>query len=118
MEIIEEVLNGKPVEDAIKGDDPKIYQTKKEHKEKEAKEKEPKEKEPKEKEAKEKEPKEKESTTKPKKENLQLQKKKVEEIYKICEFCGKQDKEFSDSNNLDIHLWKDCLILTTCLKCA
>ena len=108
MEIIEEVLNGKPVEDAIKGDDPKIYQTKKE----------PKEKEPKEKEAKEKEAKEKESTTKPKKENLQLQKKKVEEIYKICEFCGKQDKEFSDSNNLDIHLWKECLILTTCLKCA
>ena len=108
MEIIEEVLNGKPVEDAIKGDDPKIYQIKKE----------PREKEPKEKEAKEKEPKEKESTSKPKKENLQLQKKKVEEIYKICEFCGKQDKEFSDSNNLDIHLWKDCLILTTCLKCA
>lgn len=65
MEIIEDVFNGKPIADAIKGDEPKKYQTK--------------------------QPKEKE-VPKPKKENLQdskVHKKKVEETIKVCEFCGK-----------------------------
>lgn len=27
----------------------------------------------------------------------------------ICEFCEKVDREFKDSNKLDIHLWKECI---------
>jgi len=64
MEIINDVLNGKSIDDAIKGKEPKKYHIK--------------------------QPKEKESP-KPKKENLQDSKvhKKKGEVIKACEFCGK-----------------------------
>lgn len=44
--------------------------------------------------------------------------KKVEDKGKICEFCGKMDKQFLDSNKLDIHLWKECPFLTICQGCS
>ncbi len=39
---------------------------------------------------------------------------KDDESTKVCEFCGKFNKDFTDSNKLDIHLWKECPMLTTC----
>jgi centrosomal protein CEP104 len=45
-------------------------------------------------------------------------KKKDGDASKICDFCGKIDKEFLDSNKLDIHMWKECPFLTACQHCA
>jgi len=36
----------------------------------------------------------------------------------VCEFCGKTDRNFTDSAKMDIHLWKECPMLTTCNLCA
>jgi len=37
---------------------------------------------------------------------------------KVCEFCGRTDKNFLDSAKFDMHLWKECPMLTTCKECA
>ena len=34
-----------------------------------------------------------------------------------CQFCGLFDERFSSENELDFHYWKDCPMLTCCLKC-
>lgn len=34
-----------------------------------------------------------------------------------CDFCGKTEKFFADKGKLDIHLWKDCPMLTICEMC-
>ena len=47
-----------------------------------------------------------------------LKNKEADEAKKVCEFCGKFNKEFIDNNKLDIHLWKECPMLTTCEHCA
>lgn len=33
-----------------------------------------------------------------------------------CQFCGRHDPEFTD-DALDIHYWKECPMLTSCLQC-
>ncbi|CAK92457.1 unnamed protein product (macronuclear) [Paramecium tetraurelia] len=41
-----------------------------------------------------------------------------QQITQACEFCGIENKEFIQSQKLDMHLWKECVMLTTCLSCA
>ena len=36
----------------------------------------------------------------------------------LCEFCGRNDKNLKDPRKMDIHLWKECPILTTCESCT
>lgn len=40
-----------------------------------------------------------------------------QEQNKTCDFCGKIDKGFLERGKLDIHLWKDCPMLTLCTMC-
>lgn len=41
-----------------------------------------------------------------------------DEQTKVCEFCGRTDKNFLESAKFDMHLWKECPMLTTCKECA
>lgn len=34
-----------------------------------------------------------------------------------CQFCNKVDKNFTNNEALDLHFWKDCLMLTECKYC-
>lgn len=43
--------------------------------------------------------------------------KSVGDQNKTCDFCQKTDKMFLDKGKLDIHLWKDCPMLTLCQMC-
>jgi len=36
----------------------------------------------------------------------------------VCEFCERKDKNLHDPQKMDIHLWKECPMLTTCVNCA
>ena len=35
-----------------------------------------------------------------------------------CQFCGRVDKTFANNEILDMHFWKDCLMLTECKHCS
>lgn len=35
-----------------------------------------------------------------------------------CEFCGVVNKDFAKHNQMDLHLWRECRMLTTCSSCA
>ena len=35
-----------------------------------------------------------------------------------CQFCNKSDKTFTVNENLDMHFWKDCVMLTECKHCS
>ena len=35
-----------------------------------------------------------------------------------CQFCQKSDKSFAINENLDMHFWKDCAMLTECKYCS
>jgi len=57
-------------------------------------------------------------------ENMQNKQKKTDkkgaqkDNTKVCEFCKRADKNFLDSAKFDMHLWKECPMLTTCKECA
>lgn len=42
---------------------------------------------------------------------------KKDEEFK-CQFCNKFDKTFEKTENLDLHFWKDCVMLTECKHCS
>eukprot|EP01015_Nassula_variabilis_P021377 TRINITY_DN3795_c0_g1_i6.p1 TRINITY_DN3795_c0_g1~~TRINITY_DN3795_c0_g1_i6.p1 ORF type:complete len:152 (+),score=37.37 TRINITY_DN3795_c0_g1_i6:86-541(+) len=35
----------------------------------------------------------------------------------VCEFCEKHDPEFGNGDYYDLHLWRECPILTVCQHC-
>lgn len=35
----------------------------------------------------------------------------------FCQFCGAKDDKFFEEENLDLHYWQDCPMLTSCLIC-
>lgn len=37
---------------------------------------------------------------------------------KVCEYCQRASKHFLDSKKYEMHLWKECPMLTTCKECA
>ena len=43
---------------------------------------------------------------------------KKNEETKTCNYCGRADKNFLDTRKYDMHLWKECPMLTTCKECA
>lgn len=36
---------------------------------------------------------------------------------KVCHFCKLSEPRFSDSEEFDLHLWRECKMLTTCSEC-
>lgn len=36
---------------------------------------------------------------------------------KVCEFCGRNDKNFQEESKYDMHLWMECPMLVTCSEC-
>ncbi|KAM3146908.1 hypothetical protein pb186bvf_001062 [Paramecium bursaria] len=54
----------------------------------------------------------------PKKKKQQQNQNNEFPVTTTCEFCGIEDKTLTNQNTRDLHLWKDCVMLTVCQSCA
>ncbi|CDW88088.1 centrosomal protein of 104 kda [Stylonychia lemnae] len=41
-----------------------------------------------------------------------------DDLTKKCQFCGKNDSAFAQSENIDMHYWRECIMLTECTFCS